>query len=126
MARQQPLQGQGISMDGKTLRGSKDGEKPAVHLLSAHVHGSGTVISQVKVESKTNEIKCVEPLFEGLNIEGAVVTADALLTQRKIARHLVEDKHADYVLPVKGNQSTMEEDIEDLHLDAFSPSAHNA
>jgi hypothetical protein len=106
--------GQGLAIDGKTVRGSGDGDKPAIHLLSAIVHGSGAVVAQTAVESKTNEITRVEPLLEGLDIAGTVVTADALLTQREIARHLVEDKHADYVLTAKDNQPTLRRDIDDL------------
>ena len=108
-------QGRGIAVDGKTLRGSRDGKNGrAVHLLSAVVHGTGEVVAQTRVDQKTNEITRVAPLFDGLDISGAVVTADALLTQREIARHLVEDKHADYVFTVKDNQSTVRKDISDL------------
>ena len=136
--------GVGVAIDGKTVRGSRDGDKSALHLLSAIVHGSGAVVAQAAVESKTNEITKVEPLLDGLNIEGAVVTADALLTQRAIARHLVEDKHADYVLTAKDNQPTLRKDIDDLfaaqeqeanrrqrarktppETEAFPPSAHD-
>jgi len=113
VAEQQPvLEGAGISLDGKTLRGSRDGEKKGVHLLNAVVHGSGVVVAQVRVSDKTNEIPCVKPLLSKLNIKGAVVTADALHTQTETARHIVEDKEADYVLTVKDNQPTMREDIE--------------
>lgn len=111
---QRLLTGTALALDGKTVRGSSDGDKGALHLLSAVVHGSGTVVAQVAVDSKTNEITQVEPLLEGLDIEGAVVTADALLTQREVARHLVEDKHADYVFTVKDNQPTLRKDIADL------------
>jgi len=115
VAEQQRLRaGTALALDGKTVRGSSDGQKAALHLLSAVVHGSGTVVAQVAVDSKTNEITQVEPLLEGLDIEGAVVTADALLTQREVARHLVEDKHADYVFTVKDNQPTLRKDIADL------------
>jgi hypothetical protein len=110
------LAGTGLALDGKTVRGSSDGEKAALHLLSAVVHGSGTVVAQVAVDSKTNEITRVEPLLEGLGIEGAVVTADALLTQREVARHVVEDKGADYVLTVKDNQPTLRKDIADFFV----------
>lgn len=106
--------GAGLAIDGKTVRGSSDGDKPAIHLLSAIVHGNSAVVAQVAVESKTNEITKVDPLLDGLDIAGTVVTADALLTQREIARHLVEDKHADYVLTAKDNQPTLRQDIDDL------------
>lgn len=113
IAKQQRLQaGSGLAMDGKTLRGSGDGEKPALHLLSAIVHGSSVVVAQIAVESKTNEITKVEPLLESLEIQGVVVTADALLTQREIARHIVEDKQADYVFTAKDNQPTLRKNIE--------------
>ena len=106
--------GAGLAIDGKTVRGSGDGDKPAIHLLSAIVHGSSAVVAQVAVESKTNEITKVDPLLSGLDVAGTVVTADALLTQREIARHLVEDKHADYVFTAKDNQPTLRKDIDDL------------
>ena len=108
------LCGDGLALDGKTVRGSRDGDLGARHLLSAIVHGRGTVVAQTAVESKTNEITRVEPLLADLAMEGVVVTADALLTQREIARHIVEDKHADYVFTVKDNQPTLRKDIEDL------------
>jgi predicted transposase YbfD/YdcC len=108
------LPGSGLAMDGKTVRGSGDGDRGAIHLLSAIVHGSGAVVAQVAVESKTNEITQVGPLLDGLDIKGCVVTADALLTQREIARHIVEDKQADYVFTVKDNQPTLRKDISDL------------
>ena len=60
-----------------------------------------------------------------MDIKGKVVTADALLTQKEIARHLVEDKGADYVFVAKDNQPTLRQDIETLNLDALPPSAHD-
>jgi hypothetical protein len=126
VARQVSLRGGAISLDGKTLRGSGDGDQAAVHLLSAIVHGSGTVVAQVAVGAKTNEIPCIKPLLADLDLKGVVVTADALHTQRETARYLVEDKDAAYVFTVKDNQPTLRDDIETLHLDAFPPSAHDA
>jgi len=125
-ARQHGLQvGTGMALDGKVLRGSKDGEIPARQLLSAVLHGSGTVVAQVAIESKTNEIPMVEPLLAQLDIKGVVVTADALHTQRKTATYLVEEKEADFVFIAKDNQPTLTESIETLGLDAFPPSAQD-
>jgi len=112
----QLLEGKAIAIDGKTLRGSTDGKTAAVHLLSAVVHKEGIVIAQVDVDGKTNEIPRTQPLLEPLKLEGAVVTADALLTQRGIAKFLVEQKQADYVFTVKGNQPTLLEDISDVEF----------
>jgi hypothetical protein len=117
------LADQGIALDGKTLRGSADGDGKAVHLVSAVLHAEGTVIAQTRVPDKTNEIKSVEPLLEGRDIHGAVVTGDAMFTQKDIAKYIVEDKQADYLLIVKDNQPTLRQDIENLHLEAFPPRA---
>ena len=114
-----------LAIDGKTLRGSRDGETPARHLLSAVVHGTGTVLAQRSVDAKTNEITQVEPLLEDLELEGVVVTADALLTQRRLASYLVEEKKAHYVFTVKDNQPTLRSDIEALHLEDSPPSAQH-
>lgn len=116
LQRLQSLTGKAIAMDGKTLRGSGDGEESPKHLLSAVVHKEGIVIAQKDVSEKTNEITRVKPLFKGLDIERSVVTGDALLTQREIARHIVEEKKADYLFTVKGNQQELLEDIRALEL----------
>jgi hypothetical protein len=120
------LQGEAIAMDGKTLRGSGDGQDKPCHLLSAVLHGHGIVVAQRRVDEKTNEIKVVQPLLEDLNIEGAVVTADALHTQRHEAQYLVRDKKADYMFTVKGNQPTLEAQITEVEWDAFPPSGVHA
>ena len=62
-------------------------------------------------EKQTNEIKIAIPLLKNLNIQGKTITADALLTQRDIAKWLVEKKHAHYHFTVKGNQKTLFDDI---------------
>lgn len=111
-----------IALDGKTLRGSGDTK---VHLLAAIVHKEGVVIGQTDVDTKTNEITRVAPLLTNMNIEGAVITGDALLTQRGIARHLVEEKKAHYCFTVKDNQEALKGDIEALRMEAFPPGAYH-
>jgi len=90
------VRGKAISMDGKTLRGS------GKHLLSAVVHKEGIVVAQKDVSEKTNEITRVKPLLKDLDIENSVVTGDALLTQKEIARYIAEEKRTDYLFTVKG------------------------
>jgi hypothetical protein len=120
------IKDKGIAIDGKTLRGSRDGEGRPVHLLSAVIHKEGIVIASKRVEDKTNEIKEVRPLLEDLKIEGSVVTGDALLTQKEIATYIVEEKKADYLFTVKGNQKTLLSDVEDhFKLESFFPSAQD-
>lgn len=117
--------GQGVAIDGKTLRGSADGDRKPVHLLSAVVHGTGVVIAQMSVSEKTNEIPCAKPLLQKLPLEGCIITADALHTQKETARFITEDLKADYVLIAKGNQPTLQKDIEALHAEDFSPGSGN-
>lgn len=112
-------------MDGKTLRGAHDRGRAAPHLLSAILHQEGSVVAQRAVGEKTNEIPELPHLLEPLPLEGAVVTADAIHTQGKTARYVVETKKADYLLTVKDNQPTLKQDIADLNLKAFPPSAHH-
>jgi len=123
LARHTTLAGQGLALDGKTLRGSTDGATKAVHLVGAVLHHDGVVVAQQRVPDKTNEITSVEPLFAALPMQGAVVTGDAMFAQKSIATHLVEAKQAEYVFTVKDNQPTLRQDIVDLQLGAFPPSA---
>jgi hypothetical protein len=125
LAQQHCLAGAGISVDGKTLRGGHDHGQSAPHLLSALLHQEAVVLAQLAVEEKTNEIPKLPQLLDPLPIAGAVVTADALHTQVDTARYLVETKKADYLLTVKDNQPTLRQDIADLNLTAFPPSAHH-
>ena len=100
-----------IAVDGKTLRGSKtspDG-KGALHLVSAYATEAGLVLAQRAVEGKSNEITAIPELLDMLNLKGAIVSIDAMGTQKEIARRIV-DKGADYVLALKGNQTSLHED----------------
>lgn len=111
-----------VALDGKTLRGSRDGERSACHLLSAITHDSGVVVAQEKVDEKSNEIPGARPLLEAIDLKGSTVTADAMHTQKDLARFLVEEKRADYVFVAKENQPTLREDIATLNWESFSPS----
>jgi len=98
------------------LRGTRDGEQAGIHLLSAVLHKEGIIVAQQQVDEKTNEITQVQPRIEKLDLKGTVLTADALLTQRKFAAHLVEVKGAEYVFTVKGNQPTLLQDLQDMEF----------
>jgi predicted transposase YbfD/YdcC len=68
-------------------------------------HGDAVVLAQREVGHKTNEITQLKPLLEPLGLRAAVITLDAMHAQRETARHLVEDKGADYIFTaVKDNQ----------------------
>jgi predicted transposase YbfD/YdcC len=94
---------EGISIDGKTLRGSLKQGAQTSHLLAAATHRLGSVLAQVAVDDRTNEIGQIEELLVKLALKGRVVTTDSLLTQRKVAKIIVENE-GDYLLPVKQNQ----------------------
>ena len=114
-----------VAVDGKTLRGSAgEGGKP-VHLVSAFLQHQKMVIGQRQVDKKSNEITAFKPLLEPLDLEGKIVTADAMHTQVEHARFLIEDKKADYILPVKQNQGNLFETIKNTGDEDFSPSARN-
>lgn len=101
------------SVDGKTLRGSGPAGAQ-VHLLAVLDQHTGSVLGQVDVDGKTNELTRFQPLLAPLDLSGAVVTADALHTQREHARWLVDDKNAAYVFTVKRNQPRLYRQLKTL------------
>jgi hypothetical protein len=111
-----------IAIDGKTARGSADGEVPGVHLLTAYVPAAAAVLKQLRVAAKTNEHKAALKLLGVLPLAGKVVTGDAMFTHRDVAQE-VRDGGGDYLLIVKDNQPTLKAQIQAaLHDDAaFSP-----
>ncbi len=104
-----------IAIDGKTLRRSfdKGGEKGAIHMVSAWCCEQNLVLGQVKVNDKSNEITAIPKLLNLLEIEGAIITIDAMGCQRHIAQTII-DKRADFIFSLKGNQGTLHADIEDF------------
>ena len=103
-----------VSVDGKTLRGIHGEEIPGVHLVSAYAADSGAVLATV---GKGQELAAAKVLLGQIPLEGKIVVADALLTQREVCQQIVAGG-GDYLLPVKENQSTLQQDL----ADAFSPS----
>ncbi|MEV0168961.1 ISAs1 family transposase [Nonomuraea fuscirosea] len=113
-----PISGRGrqrraIAVDGKALRGARLAGH-GVHLLAAFDHHSGVVLAQTDVDGKTNEITRFQPLLAGLDLDGCVLTADALHTQREHATFLVTEKNAHYILIVKKNQPTLHTQLKRL------------
>jgi predicted transposase YbfD/YdcC len=108
--------GQVIPIDGKKLRRSHDKtrRKNAIHMVSAWAAENHVVLGQIKVDDKSNEITVIPQLLDLLEISGCIVTIDAMGCQKKIARKIVEEKDADYVLALKGNQSGLFEDVKGL------------
>ena len=101
---------QPVSIDGKCLCGSRDGETPGHHLVSAYVHEHQAVLAQIRVDAKTNEHKAALELLGILPVKGRVVLGDAMFCQRDVCAKIVE-KGGDYLFTVKGNQLGLERDI---------------
>ena len=105
--------GEVVALDGKTLRRSFDraAGKGAIHMVSAWATANRVVLGQQKVDEKSNEITAIPALLRLLEVEGCIVTIDAMGCQKEIARTIVE-QGADYVLALKGNQGVMHDEVE--------------
>ena len=101
-----------VSIDGKALRGRvKQGQPHSfVHIVSACAAANHLTLGQLKVDGKSNEITAIPQLLEVLDIEGTIVTIDAMGCQTGIAEKIVEKK-ANYVLALKGNQGMMADEV---------------
>jgi predicted transposase YbfD/YdcC len=102
-----------IAIDGKTLRGSAKQGSGEAHLLSALSQRLGITLAQKAIDKKANEISALPELLEQLIVKGRVITVDALHTQRKTARTIIQ-RQGDYVMLVKKNQPQLLEDIQTL------------
>jgi predicted transposase YbfD/YdcC len=113
----QQVGGKQVAIDGKTLRGSHDGDtRPhALHLVSAWATEARLFLGQLAVDQKSNEITAIPELLELLDSEGDTVTIDAMGCQKEIAKTIV-DKKANYVLQVKDNQPTLHQAISETFI----------
>ena len=100
-----------ISIDGKTLRCSRNGDVPGQHLVAAFAPAVEAVLAQIRVDSKTNEHKAALELLGILPLQGKVVIGDAMFCQRDLAEQVV-DSGGDYLLVAKDNQPALEIDIQ--------------
>lgn len=106
-------EGRIISIDGKTLRGSKaSNDTHFVHMVSAWCNSNGLVLAQQKVNEKSNEITAIPALLDLLIVKGCTITIDAMGCQQNIAAKII-DKEADYILAVKDNQKFLHQDIKE-------------
>jgi predicted transposase YbfD/YdcC len=101
-----------IAIDGKSLRGSASGKLGALHVVSAWATQAQVSLAQVAVEGKGNEITAIPKLLELLDLDGALVTIDAIGCQKGIARKII-DRGGAYVLVVKANQERLLRDIQE-------------
>jgi hypothetical protein len=110
-----------IAVDGKAVRGAKDADGKAPHLVAALAHGIGAVLGQAAVTAKSNEIPAVRDLLKAFtDLAGAVITIDALHTQHDTAQVITGRR--DYVMTVKGNMPTLYRQLKKLPWARIPPS----
>jgi len=125
------LQDLGIAalvIDGQCLRTASKISGESIQLFTALEAQTKLVCRQIKIPSKRNEISSLKDLLEELDLRGALVSADAINTQKSTALHLVEEKQADYLLVVKANQPKLFEKLARLSMaptGVFFPSGHH-
>jgi hypothetical protein len=109
-----------IAIDGKTLKGSRRLDAKAIHVLSAFSTELSAVIGDLVVAPDKNEISAALVLLKGLPLDGAIITGDAIFTQREICRH-IRDKNGHYLFVVKDNQPALKAGIAEAFGDHSPP-----
>jgi hypothetical protein len=99
-----------FALDGKTARGSRDGEVPGQHLVAAYCADAQAVLAQVRVDAKTNEHKAALEMLGILPVKGNIITGDALFCQRDLCAAII-DQGGDYLFAAKDNQPSLVVDI---------------
>jgi predicted transposase YbfD/YdcC len=110
-----------IPIDGKSVRRSHNGTSRMAHLVSAWHTERGLVLAQVKTAAKSNEITAIPELLDALDVQGAIITIDAMGCQRSVVEKIVA-RQADYIIGVKDNQPLLAQAIEKL-FDAHDANA---
>jgi hypothetical protein len=100
-----------VAIDGKSARGSRTADAPAVHLLAALDQRTGCVLAQARVPAATDEHKAALALLKGMVLEGRAITGDAAFCQRDLCRQVVGGG-GHYLLKVDDNQPGLKADIE--------------
>lgn len=108
-----------VALDGKAQRRACNKGQSIPYVVSAWASASGLTLGQVKVDEKSNEITAIPKLLRALELQGCIVTIDAMGCQKKIAREIIE-ADADYCLALKGNQTAAHEEIR-AFFDALIP-----
>ena len=118
--------GRSVNIDGKTICGSKNAKHSAYHVVSAWVSENNCTLGELATEEKSNEITAIPELLELIDVEGDIITIDAMGCQTEIAKK-IREKGADYVLSLKDNQPTLHEDVSDYFdwIEAETPKSES-
>jgi len=104
--------GRSVNIDGKTICGSRSSKHSAYHVVSAWVAENHITLGELAVDEKSNEITAIPELLDLIDVEGDIITIDAMGCQTDIAAK-IREKGADYVLALKDNHPTLHEDVAD-------------
>lgn len=110
--------GEIVSIDGKTLRGSRNDDNSVIHMVSAWSDKANMVLGQIRVNEKSNEITAVPELLELLELKGCIITSDAMSCQKKTVNKITENQ-CDYVICLKGNQGNLHEEVKQYFENAI-------
>ncbi len=95
---------------GEIIRGSRDDDFEAVHMVSAWANQTQVVLGQIKVDEKNNEIPAVPELLGMIDVEGCVITSDAMSCQKETVKKIIEKK-CEYLIRLKGNQGKLHDEV---------------
>jgi predicted transposase YbfD/YdcC len=109
-----------IAIHGKTMCGTadKNAGKRAIHIVNAWCSSNRLIVGQVKTDDKSNEITAIPELLDMLFIKGSIVTIDAMGCQKDIAKKIVKEKKADYILALKDNHPLLCDEVREYFKDA--------
>lgn len=99
-----------VSVDGKTLRGSRYDDYSVIHMVSAWAGKTGIVLGQQRVDEKSNEITAVPELLDLIDVKNCIITSDAMRCQKNTVNK-IREKNCEYVICLKGNQETLHDDV---------------
>ena len=99
-----------VSIDGKTICGSRDDNYSVIHMISAWANKTGIVLGQMRVDEKSNEIPAVPQLLDFIDVQNCTITSDAMSCQKKTVQK-IREKNCDYAICLKGNQETIYDDV---------------
>jgi len=119
-------EGQVLAIDGKSLRGSRDGflGKKAIEMVSAWATANHLVLGEVKVDEQSNEVTAIPSLLRILEVSGCIVTIDAIGCQKEIVKTVI-DQGSDYVIALKENQATLFEEVKAVFEEAIGVGFEN-
>ena len=109
------IAGDVVAFDGKTICSTAKGNREKLHIVTAYLTQNGVILGQETVGEKTNEIPIIQAMLKYIDVNGKVVTADAMHCQKETAK-LITRGGGEYILGLKGNQELFFKEVS-VYLD---------